>query len=71
MLQKTHKYATCLSLRSLRCTIFKVISEFTQQDDRKKRMAERLSVTNGDERERDRALDRARPFALVDHVINF
>ena len=71
MLQKTHKYATCLSLRSLRYTVFKVISEFTQQDDRKKRTAERLSVTNGDERERDRALDRARPVALVDHVINF
>ena len=71
MLQKTHKYATYLSLRSLQCTVFKVISEFTQQDDRKKRTAERLSVTNGDERERDRALDRARPFALVDHVINF
>ena len=67
MLQKTHKYTTYLSLRSLRCTVFKVISEFTQQDDR---TAERLILTNGDERERDRALDRARPFVLVDHVIN-
>ena len=34
MLQKTHKYATYLSLRSLRRTVFKVISEFTQQDGR-------------------------------------
>ena len=46
MLQTTHKYATCLSLRSLRCTVFKVISEFTQQDDRRKRTAERLILTN-------------------------
>ena len=46
MLQKTHKYATYLSLRSLQCTVFKVISEFTQQDDRKKRTAERLLLTN-------------------------
>ena len=46
MLQKTHKYTTYLSLRSLRRTVFKVISAFTQQDGRKKRTAKRLCVTN-------------------------
>ena len=58
MLQKTQKYTTYLSLRSLRRTVFKVISEFTQQDGK---------TVVCDKRERDRA----RPFALVDHVINF
>ena len=46
MLQKTHKYTTYLSLRSLRRTVFKVISEHTQQDGREKRTAKRLFVTN-------------------------
>ena len=64
MLQKTHKFTTCLSLTSLRRTVFKVISEFTQQDDRKKRTAKRLFVTNAN-------VTGLGLFALVDHVINF
>ena len=62
MLQKTHKYTTCLT--SLRRTVFKVVSEFTQQDDRKKRTAKRLFVTNAN-------VTGLGLFALVDHVINF